>query len=336
MSDPPKTRYAKSGDVHIAYQVLGDGPIDVVYVPGFVSNVEYDWVHPRPARFFRRLASFSRLIRFDKRGTGLSDRVAIPTLEERMDDVRAVLDATGSTRAALIGVSEGGPMSLLYAATYPERTSALVLYGSYARRAWAPDHPCGVSRERMDGIIETFEKDWGGASVALEIWSPSILGDESYKQWRATYMRLAASPGAAIAVMRMNVEIDVRHVLPTISVPTLILHRNGDRLTAVDQARYMARHIKGAKLVELVGVDHTPYVGDSDALLEEIEEFLTGIRHGAEPDRILATVLFTDIVDSTKRAAEIGDRNWGELLQQHHVIVRRELARFRGREVNNV
>jgi pimeloyl-ACP methyl ester carboxylesterase len=334
MSDPPKTRYAKSGDVHIAYQVLGDGPIDVVYVPGFVSNVKYDWEHPRPARFFRRLASFSRLIRFDKRGTGLSDRVAIPTLEERMDDVRAVLDATGSTRAALIGVSEGGPMSLLYAATYPKRTSALVLYGSYARRAWAPDHPCGVSRERMDGIIETFEKDWGGASVALEIWSPSILGDASYKQWRATYMRLAASPGAAIAVMRMNVEIDVRHVLPTISVPTLILHRNGDRLTSVDQGRYMARHIKGAKLVELVGADHTPYVGDSDALLEEIEEFLTGIRHGAEPDRILATVLFTDIVDSTKRAAEMGDRNWGELLQQHDVIVRRELARFRGREVN--
>jgi len=179
----------------------------------------------------------------------------------------------------------------------------------------------------MAGILETFEKDWGGASVAMDIWSPSVLDDESYKQWRATYMRLAASPGAAIAVMRMNMEIDVRHVLPTISVPTLILHRNDDRLTAVDQARYMAKHIKGAKLVELVGAD-------SDALLDEIEEFLTGIRHGAEPDRILATILFTDIVDSTKRAAEMGDRNWGELLQQHHDIVRRELARFRGREVN--
>jgi pimeloyl-ACP methyl ester carboxylesterase len=333
MSDPPKTRYAKSGDVHIAYQVLGDGPIDVVWVPGFVSNVEYDWEHPRPARFFRRLASFSRLIRFDKRGTGLSDRVAIPTLEERMDDVRAVLDAVGSTRATLIGVSEGGPMSLLYAATYPERTSALVLYGSYARRAWAPDHPYGVTWERMDGILETFEKDWG-SSVAMDIWSPSILGDESYKQWRATYLRLAASPGAAIAVMRMNMEIDVRHVLPIISVPTLILHRNGDRLTPVEQARYMAKRIKGAKLAELAGVDHTPYVGDSDALIDEIEEFLTGIRHGAESDRILATVLFTDIVGSTKRAAAMGDRNWGELLEQHHAIVRRELARFRGREVN--
>jgi pimeloyl-ACP methyl ester carboxylesterase len=333
MSDLPRTRYVKSGEVHIAYQVLGDGPIDLLWVPGFVSHLEYDWEHPRPARFFRRLASFSRLIRFDKRGTGLSDRVAIPTLEERMDDVRAVLDATGSSRAALIGVSEGGPMSLLYAATYPERTSALVLYGSYARRAWAPDHPFGVTSERMRGILETLEKDWG-ASVAMEIWSPSMLGDEAYKQWRATYLRLAASPGAAISVMRMNMEIDARHVLPAIGVPTLILHRTGDRLTPVDQARHMAKHIRCAKLVELPGEDHTPWVGDTDALLDEIEEFLTGIRHGPEPDRILATVLFTDIVGSTKRAVELGDRDWRELLEQHHAIVRRQLARFRGHEVN--
>lgn len=333
MSDLPRTRYVKSGEVHIAYQVLGDGPIDLLWVPGFVSHLEYDWEHPRPARFFRRLASFSRLIRFDKRGTGLSDRVAIPTLEERMDDVRAVLDATGSSRAALIGVSEGGPMSLLYAATYPERTSALVLYGSYARRAWAPDHPFGVTSERMRGILETLEKDWG-ASVAMEIWSPSMLGDDAYKQWRATYLRLAASPGAAISVMRMNMEIDARHVLPAIGAPTLILHRTGDRLTPVDQARHMAEHIRCAKLVELPGEDHTPWVGDTDALLDEIEEFLTGIRHGPEPDRILATVLFTDIVGSTKRAVELGDRDWRELLAQHHAIVRRQLARFRGHEVN--
>jgi class 3 adenylate cyclase len=185
----------------------------------------------------------------------------------------------------------------------------------------------------MEAILETFEKDWG-SSVAMDIWSPSILSDESYKQWRATYLRLAASPGAAIAVMRMNMEIDVRHVLPIVTAPTLILHRTGDRLTPVEQARYMANCIKGAKLVELAGVDHTPYVGDSDVLLDEIEEFLTGIRHGARSDRILATVLFTDIVDSTKRAAEMGDRDWGELLEQHHTIVRRELTRFRGREVN--
>jgi pimeloyl-ACP methyl ester carboxylesterase len=219
MSDLPKTRYVKSGDVHIAYQVLGDGPIDLLWVPGFVSHLEYDWEHPRPARFFRRLASFSRLIRFDKRGTGLSDRVAIPTLEERMDDVRAVLDATGSSRAALIGASEGGPMSLLYAATYPERTSALVLYGSYARRAWAPDHPFGVTWERMQGILETFERDWG-APVAMEIWSPSLLGDEAYKEWRATYLRLAASPGAAMSVMR----IIWRSMLGMFSLRSVHLH----------------------------------------------------------------------------------------------------------------
>jgi pimeloyl-ACP methyl ester carboxylesterase len=333
MSDAPKTRYAKSGEVHIAYQVVGDGPIDLLWVPGFVSHLEYDWEHPRTARFFRRLASFSRLIRFDKRGTGLSDRVAIPTLEERMDDVRAVLDATGSHRAALVGISEGGPMSFLYAATYPERTSALVLYGSYARRAWAPDHPFGVTSEKMQGILETFERDWG-TSVAMDIWCPSMLGDEAFKQWRATYLRLAASPGAAISVMRMNMELDVRHVLPAISVPTLILHRIGDRLVLVDQARHMAKEIRGAKLVELPGVDHTPWVGDADALLDEIEEFLTGIRHGPEPDRILATVLFTDIVDSTKRAVALGDRDWRELLEQHHAIVRRQLTRFRGREVH--
>src|SRR5262245_12977571 len=195
----PETKYAKSRDVHIAYQVLGDGPIDVVWVPGFVSHLEYEWEHPRPARFFRRLASFSRLIRFDKRGTGLSDRLTIPSLEERMDDVRAVLDAVGSRQAALVGVSEGGSMSLLYAATYPERTSALVLYGSYARRAWAPDHPFGVRAETMQTILEKFEKEWG-VSVAMEVWSPSLQDDDAYKQWRATYLRLSARPGGAMAV----------------------------------------------------------------------------------------------------------------------------------------
>ena len=224
-------------------------------------------------------------------------------------------------------------MSLLYAATYPERTSALVLYGSYARRAWAPDHPFGVTSERMQGILEAFEKDWG-TSVAMEIWSPSMSGDEAYKQWRGTYLRLAASPGAAISVMRMNMEIDARQVLPAIGVPTLVLHRTGDQLTPVDQARHMGKHIRGAKLVELPGDDHTPWVGNSDGLLDEIEEFLTGIRHGPEPDRILATILFTDIVGSTKRAVELGDRDWRELLEQHHAIVRRQLARFRGREVD--
>lgn len=334
MTAVPKTQYAKSDDVHIAYQVTGDGPLDLVLVPGFVSHLEHQWEHPRVARFLERLASFSRLIRFDKRGTGLSDRAAgIPTLEQRMDDVRAVMDTVGSERAALLGISEGGPMSLLFAATYPERTSALILYGSYARRSWAPDHPFGRTEEEMRGVLETFEREWGGP-VGIGIWAPSMAGDEGYKQWLGNYLRLAASPGAAIAVMRMNMEIDVRHVLPAIRTPTLILHRVGDRLTKVEQARYMAERIPGAKLVELPGIDHSPWVGDSEAILDEIEEFLTGVRHGPETNRVLTTVLFIDIVGSTERAIQLGDRGWRELLEQYRALVRRELGRYRGREVD--
>jgi pimeloyl-ACP methyl ester carboxylesterase/class 3 adenylate cyclase len=329
----PVTRYAKSGDVHIAYQVTGDGPLDLVYVPGFVSHLEADWNSPRRARLIERLSSFSRLIRFDKRGTGLSDRVPIPTLEQRMDDVRAVMDATGSERAALFGVSEGGPMSLLFAATYPARTTALVIYGSYARRLWAPDHPYGRTQTEWDEIIRRLEREWGGP-VALDMWAPSMVHDEGFKESWSAYLRLAASPGAAAAVMRMNGEIDVRHVLPVIRVPTLILHRTGDRVTLIEQARFMAEHIAGAKLVELPGVDHIPSVGDGDAIVDEIEEFLTGVRHGPEPDRVLATVLFTDIVGATQQAAALGDRRWRDVLEQHHAVVRRELSRFRGREID--
>ncbi|MBI2155204.1 MAG: adenylate/guanylate cyclase domain-containing protein [Candidatus Rokubacteria bacterium] len=331
--DVPKTRYAKSGDVHVAYQVVGEGPLDLVFVPGFVSHLEFDWEVPGIARFLQRLASFSRLIRFDKRGTGLSDRPpGVPTLEQRMDDVRTVMDAVGSEKAALLGISEGGPMSLLFAATYPQRTSALILYGSYARRAWAPDHPFGKTAAEMDRVLEALERDWGGGA-AIDIWAPSKLADERFTQLRANYLRLAASPGAAVAIIRMNMEIDVRHILPAIRVPTLVIHRTGDRLTHVEQARYMAEHIVGANLVELPGIDHTPYV-DGDPILDEVEEFLTGVRHRAEPDRVLATVLFTDIVGSTERAAELGDRGWRDLLQSHHALVRRELARFRGREID--
>ncbi len=331
---PPETRYAKSGDVHIAYQVVGEGPLDLVWVPGFVSHLEYDWEWPPAARFFQRLASFSRLIRFDKRGTGLSDRLSeIPTLEQRMDDVRVVMDAVGSERAALFGVSEGGPMSILFAATYPERTVALLIYGSYARRSWAPDHPFGLNDEQWDRIFTAIERDWGGP-MGIEIWSPSAARDERYKQWRATYLRLAASPGAALAVMRMNREIDVRHVLPSVRVPTLVVHRTGDRLTSIEQARYITTRIPGTKLVELPGIDHTPWTGDTGAILDEVEEFLTGVRHGPEPDRVLATVLFTDIVGSTERAAELGDRRWRDLLDSYYAAARRELARFRGRELD--
>lgn len=334
MSEIPCTQYAKSGDVHIAYQVTGHGPIDLVHVPGFVSHLEYEWEHPLPARFLQRLSSFSRLIRFDKRGTGLSDRVAeMPTLEQRMDDVRAVMDAVGSQRAALFGVSEGGPMSALFAATYPERTSALVLYGSYARRSWAPDNVFGWTEEQWSVALERLEREWGSPR-ALEMSVPSMAHDESFRQYRANYLRLAASPGAAVAVWRMNKDIDVRHVLSAIRVPTLILHRAGDRVTRVEQAGYLAERIAGAKLVELPGIDHMPWVGDADAVVSEIEEFLTGARHTAEHDRVLATVLFTDIVGSTERAVELGDRRWGDLLQSYYSLARRQLGRFRGREVD--
>ncbi len=330
----PETKYTKSGDIHIAYQVTGSGPLDLVWVPGFVSHLEYQWEYAASARSLERLGAFSRLIRFDKRGTGLSDRVAdIPTLEQRMEDVRDVMDAAGSERAALFGISEGGPMSCLFAATYPERTTALVLYGSYARRVWAPDHPFGMTEADYAARMARMEREWGGP-MGIDIWAPSALRDEAFKQWWANYLRLAASPGAALAVMRMNREIDVRHVLPAVRVPTLVLHRIGDRLTPVEQGRYLAKHIPGARFVELPGDDHLPWFGDVDAILDEIEEFLTGVRHHAEADRVLATVLFTDIVASTERAAAIGDRGWRALLDSYYAAVRRELARFRGREID--
>jgi len=336
MASVPKTQYAKSGDLHIAYQVTGSGPLDLVFVPGFVSHLESQWEHPWSARFLERLGSFSRLIRYDKRGTGLSDRVGgIPTLEQRMDDVRAVMDALGSERAALLGVSEGGPMSLLFAATYPERTSALVLYGSYARRAWAPEHTSGRTEQEWQAMIDSIERGWGDpGGLDIDLWAPSAAGDEGYLQWASTYRRLAASPGAAVTVMQMNKEIDVRAILPAVRVPTLVLHRTGDRVTRTEQSRYLAEHVPGARFVELSGIDHIPWVGDADAIVDEIEEFLTGTRHETEIDRVLATVLFTDIVGSTERAAALGDRRWRDLLEGYYSLARRELTRFRGREVD--
>jgi pimeloyl-ACP methyl ester carboxylesterase len=333
---PPETRYTRSGDVNIAYQVVGDGPRDLVFVPGWVSHIEYMWEEPSFAAFLRRLASFSRLILFDKRGTGLSDRVPnteLPTLEQRMDDVRAVMDAVGSERAALLGISEGGPMCLLFGATYPDRTTALIMIGAYARRIWAPDQPWAASEEQYEAFIEEVRRDWGGP-VGLAIRAPSRADDAAFTRWWATYLRMSASPGAAEALTRMNGPIDVRHVLPVVQAPTLILHRTGDRSLPVEGARYMAEHIAGASYVELDGDDHLPFVGDQDAILDEVEQFLTGVRHGPEPDRVLATILFTDIVGSTERAADLGDRRWRELLEAHHATVRRELERFRGHEVD--
>ncbi|TMC49440.1 MAG: adenylate/guanylate cyclase domain-containing protein [Chloroflexi bacterium] len=333
----PQTRYARSGEVNIAYQVLGEGPLDLVYVMGWVTNLDLTWQEPSYARFLRRLASFSRLILFDKRGTGLSDRVSItelPTLEQRMDDVRAVMDAVGSERAALMGVSEGGPMSVLFAATYPERTSALVMYGSYAKRVWDPDYPWAPAPEQRQKFFELIEHSWGGV-VDVAVMAPSAAADPRFAEWWGTYLRASTSPASALAFARMNTAIDVRAVLPAITSPTLILHRRGDLDMDVGGSRWMATQIPGARYVELAGDDHLPWVGDADAILDEVEEFLTGVRRGPGPDRVLATILFTDIVDSTRRATELGDAAWRDLMELHHRVVRKELERFRGRELDN-
>jgi len=332
----PQTQYAKSGDVHIAYQVIGEGPLDLVFVPGFVSNVEASWQSPNCAKFLRRLASFSRLILFDKRGTGLSDHTSqLFTLEQRMDDMRAVMDAVGSERAALFGISEGGPMSILFASTYPERTTALVMYGAFAKRSWAKDYPFGWREEEWTMFFDNVDSHWGTPrGLDLNIWAPSIARDERACKEVAAELRSAASPGAVRAIMQMNREIDARDVLPTVRVPTLIVHRIGDRNIRIQHARYMAERIQGAKLVELSGDDHIPWVGDSEALLGEVEQFLTGVRHQPVPERVLATVLFTDIVNATQRAAELGDRQWRDLLARHNGLIRGELGRFRGREID--
>ena len=328
----PETRYAKSGGVHVAYQVTGAGP-DLVLVPGWVSHVEYTWENSSFSRFLQRLASFSRLILLDRRGTGLSDRVAeLPTLEERMDDVRAVMDAVGSERAALFGISEGGPMCMLFAATYPERTSALVLYGTLVKGMQDADASWAPSKEQVEAFLDVIEKKWG-TGITLDLFGPSVAQDERERQYWARFERLAVSPGAARVLLQMVADTDVRHVLPAIRVPTLIVHRSGDRATPVEGARHIAAHIPGAKYVELPGEDHFAWIGDADAVLDEVEEFLTGARQVPEPDRVLATVLFTDIVGSTARAAELGDQQWRDLLTSHHAVVRSELARFRGREV---
>lgn len=328
---PPETHYAKSGEVRIAYQVVGSGPFDLIYVPGFVSNLDNGWDDPGFAHFFSRLAAFSRLILFDKRGTGLSDRDAqIPTLEQRMDDVRAVMDAVGSTKAAVFGVSEGGAMAMLFAATYPERTRALVLYGTYAH------YPTWVlSAEQLPAFIAGVEAKWGtGASV--KVFAPEAGKDPQVQARWARFERLGASPAAVIALTLMNSEIDVRHVLPAIRVPTLVLHRAGDIRVKVGAGRYIAEHIPNAKYIELSGVDHAIWLGESDSVVDEVEAYLTGVRPTHDANRVLATLLFTDIVDSTKRAAELGDQLWRELLDQHNGLVRREIARFHGREIKTL
>jgi pimeloyl-ACP methyl ester carboxylesterase len=332
----PETRYTKSGDVNIAYQVVGEGPFDLIWVPGWISNVEESWEVPEYAHFLQRLSSFSRLILFDKRGTGLSDRVSnelLPTLEQRMDDVRAVLDATGSERAAVFGASEGGNLSVLFAATYPERVRAVVLVGIYAKRIWSPDYPWAPTAEQRERENELLEREWAREMDVSEL-APRAADDPALMRRIATFFRRSASPGAAVALNRMNTNIDTRAVLPAISVPTLVLHRTGDLNVKAAEGRWIADQIPGARYVELPGDDHLAWVGDTDGLLDEVEEFLTGVRRAPSPDRVLATVLFTDIVGSTERLTQVGDQRWREMLDEHHRLVRRELERYRGHEID--
>jgi pimeloyl-ACP methyl ester carboxylesterase/DNA-binding winged helix-turn-helix (wHTH) protein len=317
----PETHYARSGDVNIAYQVVGNGPIDLVFVMGWVSHLEYFWAEPSFARFLRRLASFSRLILLDKRGTGLSDRVAeLPTLEQRMDDVRAVMDQVGSRHAALLGVSEGGPMCALFAATYPHKTRALVMIGTYAKRLWDPEYPWGPTRAEREAFYHQIREGWGGP-IGLEERAPSVASDPAFRNWWSTYLRMGASPGAALALTRMNAEIDIRDILPSIRVPTLVLHRRDDHCLKVEEGRFVAERIPGARFVELPGQDHLPFVGDQEALLDEIERFVTGAPVRAPLDRVLATIVH----------ARVGGPNAADVL----ALATRECEWFRGQMIGS-
>ena len=334
MGDPGQPRYAKNGDVHIAYQVVGEGPVDVVYTPGIWSNLDIMWEWPAWARYLKRLAAFSRLILFDMRGVGLSDRGGEPpTVELQMDDVRTVMDAVGSDSAALFGGARGGAMMMLFAASFPERTRALVLYAPSARTVRAADWPYGRSEEEQRRFYERFAREMGTAEN-LDLQGPSY--DAAFKKWWARFERLGASPGAWRELAEILGQLDVRQVLAQIQAPTLVLHRTGDRIVDVGQGRAIAERIPQARFVELAGDNHIPFLGDPDAIVDEIEEFLTGIRPAPTRERILATVLFTDIVGSTGRAVEMGDRHWHDLLDEHHRLVRTQLDRFRGKEIKTV
>jgi pimeloyl-ACP methyl ester carboxylesterase len=332
----PKTRYVRSGDASIAYQVAGKGPSDLLFVSGFVSHLELIWEEPTAARFFEGLASFSRVIGFDKRGMGLSDRTGVaPTLEQVADDALAVLDAAGSERAAVFAISEGGPAAIVLAATYPERVGQLILYGTWAHLVRGADYPFGFTLEQLRATRTYFAEHWG-EPLAAGAFIPSMADDQGFLAWWARFLRLGTSPGGMDDLMAQYEQIDVRPALPVIQQPTLVLHRKGDRLIPLENGRYLAERIPNCRFVELEGTDHLAIAGDQASLLSEIEEFVTGTRSGQTSQRVLATVLFTDIVGSTERAREIGDPRWRDLLQRHHDAVRRELARFRGREIDTV
>ncbi|MGH2679537.1 MAG: alpha/beta fold hydrolase [Actinomycetota bacterium] len=343
----PETHYAKTADdVHVAYQVFGDGPVDILFVLGWVTHIERMWSEPHFARFFSRMASFARVMIFDKRGVGLSDRVPedrLPTLEVRMDDARAVMDAAGSERAVILGVSEGGPMAMLFAATYPERTIGLIVYGTSACWNNAPDYPFSEPQEQREADVaawaERRDRLWGTKELAgefmAESFAPDLADDDATLTWLADYMRNAASPGAISALARMNRSIDVRSTLPAIHVPTLVLARDGDLEYSVEETKWMADRIRGAGFVSFPGNEHLFSMGRQEDLLGEIERFVADV-HGAEADldRMLATVMFTDIVGSTERAVELGDKGWRDLVERHHGVVRAMLGRFRGKEVD--
>jgi class 3 adenylate cyclase len=332
----PDVSYARNGDVSIAYAAFGEGPIDLVFLGGFVSHLEVGWELPQVERFFERLATFARVITWDRREQGLSDRLGQPpTLEQGMDDMRAVMEAAGSERAALFGISEGGPMAAMFAATFPRRVSHLVLYGTYAKMTRAEDHPAGVDRERLATWLDRTVASWGGAG-GVRAWAPSAADDEEFSRWWARLLRSGTSPRAAAALMRMYLDIDVRPVLEAITAPTLVLHRRDDRLIRAGQGQALAALVPQARYVELEGMDHLVFVGDVDSVLDEVEEFVTGTRRERDPARMLATILFTDIVDSTDRAAAAGDRSWRAVLERHDELVRRELRRHRGREIKHL
>ncbi len=336
MLSAPDVRYTRAPDgTSIAYTTFGEGALDLLCIPGFVSHLELMFEMPGAERYLGRLASFSRVVMYDKRGQGLSDRPpSPPTLEQSMEDARAVLDAAGVERAAVYGISEGGPMSMLLAATYPERVAALVLYGTWPRLLRAEDYPQGVPPEAFDAFVDAAVQDWGGP-VALGLWAPGLAADDDARRWWAKLLRSGSSPSGAAALLRLYTEIDVRGVLATITAPTLVLHRTGDRLMPVAAGRAVAEGIPGARLVELDGDDHLPIV-EPEPILDEIEEFLTGARQEREPDRMLATVMFTDIVDSTSRAVQLGDRRWRELVERHDELVREAISRHRGREIKTM
>ena len=332
---PPVVKYTKTGDFNIAYQVLGDGPVDLLLLPGWITHLELQWDVPPLGRFLERLAGFSRLILFDKAGTGLSDRVSpseLPTLEQRMDEVRAVMDAAGSERAVLFGTIGGGAMSGLFAATFPERALGLVIYGTFSRL----EPETGLLARlapTQEAALERVEREWGTEGVSVSFWAPSLVNDEETKQAYLRFARSAASPGSARVIMQMGYAIDWEELLPTIHVPTLVLHRSGDLVVPVHQGRKLAELIPEAKFVELPGNDHLMWAGDQDAIVREVEAFVSSIGPRPRDDRMLMTILFTDIVESTETAARLGDKRWRELLDDHHRVVREQLDRYRGHEV---